>query len=457
MRKCLVFGVLFILLLGARPSFGASLIRDAELEEILSSYIKPIARVAGLRPESIKFYLIADRSVNAFTAGGRTLFLHTGLIDQCEHPGQLLGVIAHEIGHIASGHVAGGAEHYYNLSNAGIIAVALGVVAAVATQNPLPAVAAVGAGPMFAAKSFLSYRRIDEYAADIAACQYLRKLGLSSKGMQQLLCRIGQHSQMNISGHDPYLLTHPNPEDRAKKVEEDVKQSPYRDVAIPEHFTKSFKRLQLKLRANQQSETQLIRMYQGKEKPEALYSLGMAHSRLGDFPKAEELITKLLQNTEFKQDAFIHELQGEILHKSGKISEARACYERALKIKQHPLIELGLAACLLGENKGDVEKSLGILRRFIEQDKAMPEAWHLYSVAMGKKYAVSNDKHDLGEMAHAIAERFVLMGDLKKAFEQVHRAKANLRQGSASLQKVLSLEAELNRIKSRNSNLFRSF
>jgi len=80
-------------------------IRDAEIEHIIRTYAEPIFEVSGINGDSVEIALVKDSSLNAFVAGGMNLFIHTGLLQESESPGELIGVVAHEIGHIAGGHL----------------------------------------------------------------------------------------------------------------------------------------------------------------------------------------------------------------------------------------------------------------------------------------------------------------------------------------------------------------
>src|SRR5262249_7733924 len=85
---------------------GPALIRDAEIEDTLRVYTDPLLVAAGLRPEDVHLYLVEDDEINAFVAGGQNIFMHTGLILQAETPNEVIGVLAHETGHIAGAHGA---------------------------------------------------------------------------------------------------------------------------------------------------------------------------------------------------------------------------------------------------------------------------------------------------------------------------------------------------------------
>ena len=83
-----------------------SLIRDAEIENSIRTMVTPIWRVAGLDPSAVEILIVQDSTLNAFVAGGQRIFLNTGLLLRTERPNQLIGVLAHESGHIAGGHLA---------------------------------------------------------------------------------------------------------------------------------------------------------------------------------------------------------------------------------------------------------------------------------------------------------------------------------------------------------------
>src|SRR3546814_5075971 len=102
--------VLLLLLGPLLPQRAAAdqmqLIRDAEIENTIRIYATPLFQAAGLSPQGIRLYLVKDRALNAFVAGGLNMFINTGLLIETEEPGEVIGVIAHETGHIAGGHIA---------------------------------------------------------------------------------------------------------------------------------------------------------------------------------------------------------------------------------------------------------------------------------------------------------------------------------------------------------------
>src|SRR5467141_3683859 len=116
----------------AQKNKGPPLVRDAEIEQLLREYTQPILRTAGLAQQNVQVVIINDRSFNAFVADGRRIFVNGGALMESDTPNQIIGVLAHESGHIAGGHLARLREQLAAASTQSIIAMILGVGAMVA-------------------------------------------------------------------------------------------------------------------------------------------------------------------------------------------------------------------------------------------------------------------------------------------------------------------------------------
>ena len=120
--------------LSLQPSLArarsVSLIRDAEIERTLQRFTAPILEAAGLGSDSVRLYIVNDPQLNAFVAGGMNLFLNTGLLMRTEDPSQLVGVVAHEVGHIAGGHLSRVAAPQRKAAAEMILATVLGAATA---------------------------------------------------------------------------------------------------------------------------------------------------------------------------------------------------------------------------------------------------------------------------------------------------------------------------------------
>src|ERR1700683_4741316 len=85
---------------------GPPIIRDAEIEQLLREYTQPILKAAGLAQQNVRVVIINDPSFNAFVADGHRIFINSGALMQANTPNEVIGVLAHESGHIAGGHLA---------------------------------------------------------------------------------------------------------------------------------------------------------------------------------------------------------------------------------------------------------------------------------------------------------------------------------------------------------------
>src|SRR5215469_17852948 len=108
------------------------LIRDAEIEQLLRDYTHPILRAAGLGQRNIRVVIINDRSFNAFVIDAKRIFVNAGALMDAETPNQIIGVLAHETGHIAGGHLSKLRAELANAQTAMILGMLLGVGAMVA-------------------------------------------------------------------------------------------------------------------------------------------------------------------------------------------------------------------------------------------------------------------------------------------------------------------------------------
>src|SRR6478735_2258463 len=116
----------------AQENKGPPVLRDTEAEQLLRDYTRPILRAAGLERQNIQMVIINQSVFNAFVADGRRIFVNYGAMMQSETPNQIIGVLAHETGHLAGGHLAKMREQMAQAQTQMIIAMLLGAGALVA-------------------------------------------------------------------------------------------------------------------------------------------------------------------------------------------------------------------------------------------------------------------------------------------------------------------------------------
>src|SRR5690348_14596939 len=111
---------------------GPPIVRDAEIEQLLKDYTQPILRAAGLANQNVRVVIINDPQFNAFVMDGRHIFINTGALLQAETPNEVIGVLAHETGHMAGGHLAKMRQQLAQAETQMILATLLGIGAVVA-------------------------------------------------------------------------------------------------------------------------------------------------------------------------------------------------------------------------------------------------------------------------------------------------------------------------------------
>ena len=102
------------------------MVRDAEIERYIKSFSTPIWHAAGLDPASVQIHLVNNNSLNAFVAGGQRIFVFSGLLLAARDPNEVIGVLAHETGHITGGHLARFQDGLKGASTITIISMLLG-------------------------------------------------------------------------------------------------------------------------------------------------------------------------------------------------------------------------------------------------------------------------------------------------------------------------------------------
>ena len=280
------------LLAWAAPAHAVGLIRDAEIEATIRAIADPIFTAARLDPESIDVYIVNDPVLNAFVAGGQNLFINTGLILRTDGPDQLAGVIAHETGHIAGGHLSRTLEAQKNAGISTIAGALLGAAAAVAGAPQL-GTAIMAGGATVGQQNFLKFSRIQEEAADQAAVTYLKALQMSPEGLLEFFHVLEtQNLRISADGNE-FLRTHPLTSNRIAFLEERVAESPYRDAKANPQLAAAYARVRAKLDGFLSDPMQVIQKRTSDSVPDR-YARAVAYYRIPDVPKSLALVGGLI-------------------------------------------------------------------------------------------------------------------------------------------------------------------
>ena len=415
----------------AQQAKGPTTLRDTETEQLLRDYTRPILRAAGLEKQNINVVIINDAAFNAFVADGRRIFVNYGAIMQSETPNQLIGVLAHETGHLAGGHLAKMHEQLAQAQTQMIIAMLLGAGAMAAgarsgsNSGLTNAGAAALAGPQeMIRRSLLSYQRQQEDQADRAGVKYLTATGQSPKGMYETFRRFTNDSLFAARGADPYLQSHPMPSERVAALEGVARASPYWDKKDPPELQSRHDMVRAKISAFMERPDTVYRRYPlSNTTLPARYARAIATYLHGDPHSAVTQIEGLIQVQ--PSNPYFHELLGQALLEGGHPAEAIAPLRKAVQLSGNaPLIQMLLGQALVAtENKAYTEEAISILRAATGRESEAPLGFTQLAMAYGRK-------GDYAEADLASAQAAYLRGDNKTARELASRAKTRFAVGT---------------------------
>jgi predicted Zn-dependent protease len=416
----------------AQENRGPPVLRDTEAEQLLREYTRPILRAAGLEKQNIQMVIINDSSFNAFVADGRRIFVNYGAIMQSETPNQLIGVLAHETGHLAGGHLAKMREQIAQAQTQMIIAMLLGAGAVIAgarggnsNSGLANAGAAALAGPQeMIRRNLISYVRQQEENADRAGVKFLNATGQSAKGMYETFKRFTNDSLFAARGADPYLQSHPMPADRVAALEELARSSPYWDKKDDPALQLRHDMMCAKISAFMERQDTVYRRYpMSNDSLPARYAHAITTYLHGDLRNALAQIDGLIALQ--PANPYFYELRGQALLESGKPTEAIAPLHKAVQLSNgSALIEMLLGQALVAtDNKAYTDEAIKILRAAVSRETEAPLGYTQLAMAYGKK-------GDYAEADLASAQAAYLRGDNKTARDLASRAKTRFAIGT---------------------------
>jgi predicted Zn-dependent protease len=416
----------------AQEEKGPPIIRDTEAEQLLRDYTRPILRAAGLEKQNIQVVIINDSVFNAFVADGRRIFVNYGAIMQSETPNQLIGVLAHETGHLAGGHLAKMREQIAHAQTQMVIAMLLGAGALAAGSRSgnsngglVNAGAAVVSAPQeLIRRTLLSYQRQQEENADRAGVKFLTATTQSAKGMYETFKRFTNDSLFAAHNSDPYVQSHPMPVERVAALEEIARTSPYWEKKDEATLQMRHDMVRAKISAFMERQDTVYRRYPLSDNSlPARYAHAIATYRHGDLRNALAQIDALIQVE--PNNPYFYELRGQALLEGGKPTEAIAPLRRAVQLSNNaPLIEMLLGQALVGsDNNAYTGEAIAILRAAVSRETEAPLGFTQLAMAYGRK-------GDYAEADLASAQAAYLRGDNKTARDLASRAKTRFAVGT---------------------------
>lgn len=396
---------------------GRVIIRDSEIEKNITNWTTGVIGAAGMRPNQVNIILVQSPEVNAFVAGGANIFLYTGLIDLSDDVGQVVGVIAHEVGHIAGGHLSRTADVGKNASFEAMLGALVGIGAAIATGDSSAAAAGISIGQGQAMNKFLAFSRVQESSADQAGFRFLTSAGLSPTGLPGFLEKLSSQELLPASQQSPFVRTHPLSRDRVEALQHKVNESSLRTKAFPAEWDQQYARVKAKL-LGFTSPLQVTYKYPSSDQSiPAQYARAISSYRLNQITPALEKVDSLIAQE--PKNPYFYELKGQILFEFGKAALSVAPYEKAvLYAPDSGLIRMALAQSLIessGQNTAKLQSAIEHLKRAEKDEPRSPQIKRLLATAYGR----------MGKEPEArvyLAEEALMRGNRKDAFRMADAA-----------------------------------
>ena len=404
-------------------------VRDAEIEALVRDYARPIFKAAGLANDGIDIVLVNDQSFNAFVTG-RRLFINTGALMTAETPNEIIGVIAHEAGHIAGGHQQKLREQLERAKTMAIIATLLGagaMVAGATTNSRGLAGAGIGmaaGGGEMAQRSILAYQRTEEITADRSAITYLNATGQSGMGMLKTFHRFQTALSLSGAQVDPYRISHPMPQDRIANLEVLVKQSPNVDRLDPPALQQRHDMMRVKIAVYMEGQAGLARLM--RKMPGSLAAqYGDAESTylFGNIATALAKTNALIKAQ--PKNAYFQELRGDILMKANKPKEAADAYAKAVSLDpaRSGLLPVSLGQALMAVGTPEsLKKAVVQINNGLQRDKENAAGYRYLAQAYG-------ELSDIPGAELATAEGHFYSGNYKDAKIFAMRAQQQMKRG----------------------------
>ncbi len=406
---------------------SAGLIRDAEIEHTLRFYSNPLFTAANITPQDVRIFIVQDPSLNAYVAGGLNIFIHTGIIRAAKKPGMLIGVIAHETGHISGAHLSQFNEKTTRATIGGLIGAAIGAAATVGGAGQAGMGVILGSQSM-AQRTLNSDIRLNEQSADHAALTLLDANDISATGMLEMfetLHRSEMGSGASGGTKDKYMMTHPLTSERIATMRNHINQSTIPANQVPDGTPTMHARMVAKLVAFTESYETTLNMYPPTDTSVAArYARAIAEFKRSKLAAALAGINELIQ--QYPKDPYFYDTKGQILFENGKLAEAAKAYEQASRLApDSALIVTDHAKTLIAQNDNALlPRAIALLERSKEMDDSYGMTWRQFAIAYGKQ-------GKLGLSYASLAEEAALSGDYHSVLQHVARARQNVNNNGA--------------------------
>jgi len=410
-------------------------VRDPEVGD----YVQQVGfRLVAASPESrrhFEFFVVRDRTVNAFAMPGGYIGVHTGLLLAAQTESEFAGVLAHELAHVLQRHLARQFEAQAKATHLSLLAFALSVLAA--SSNPQAAQAGIVAAQAAPAAVFLNYSRDFEREADRVGYQILEASGYDTAGMPGFFERLQKATRLYENNAPVYVRTHPLTTERIADMQNRQATAPYRQRPDSHEF----QLVRAKLRAADGRPEDAVAFFRTAlaerrfaDEAAVRYGYAAALARARDFKAADAEITAVRKTA--RPHPMYETLAARI--KAGADDLAGADRILAAASQTYPdVFAIRLDRAEILQRLGREKEAVALLD---ELAKRRPADAQLYQL-LAKSYAALGART---QQHRALAEAYYLQGSVPTAIEQLQFAQTA---GDSDFYTLSAIDARLRELK----------
>lgn len=415
----------------ASPQF----LDDPEVTDYINALGYSLVAHAPNVEQQFEFFVLNDKSINAFALPGGFICVYTGLIVTAQSESELAAVLAHEIGHVSQRHIARLFAQQKQAGIASLAALALAILAA--RSSPDLAQAAIAGAQYATYQTAVNFTRDNEREADRVGVQILEKAGFDPRAMPAFLERLQRSYRLYETNAPSYSRTHPLTYERIADVESRVQGLPYKQV--PDSL--DFQLIRARLEAREMSPRDgvvffddILTQKKTVNDVPARYGLVMSLMRLKDYQRAKQEMAMLLSQA--PDSSIVVALAGRVKAASGDLRGAVELYAGAVKRFPHNrAITYDYARVLLDSRRP--KEALQLISRALERSRSDP---HLYEL-QAESFASLGEKL---QQHRSLAEAYVVLGSLPAAIDQLQ---IGLKAGDGDFYQLSSAEARLRELR----------
>jgi predicted Zn-dependent protease len=388
---------------------------DPEIRDYVQSVGYRLVAASGDTRQEFEFFVVRDRTVNAFAMPGGFIGVHTGLLLAAQTESEFAGVLGHEIAHVLQRHMARQYDAQSKVSKLSLLAMAIGLLAA--RSNAQVAQAAIMAGQAAPAATYLNHSREFEREADRLGYQLLERAGFDTAGMAGFFERLQKSTRLVENNAPTYLRTHPLTTERIADMQNRQTGAPYRQR--PDSI--EFQLVRAKVRATDGTPQEAVAFFRTAlaekrfaNEAAVRYGYAAAAARAKDWKTAEtEIATaRKLSAPQPMLDTLAARIRadsGDLPGAEKILAAARTAFPDSVAIK----LEYAEVLQRLGRNK----EAAALLGELAKDRLREPRVYEM----LAKSYSALGQRT---QQHRALAEGYLLQGSLPAAIEQLQFAQA---------------------------------